>query len=398
MDNLRVGEFNDSFPPTIDGVAQAVKNYASVMHKNHCHVTVVTPRYRDVVDNYPFEVFRYQSVPLDKNIGYRAGNPFDPATLLRLRRKRFDLIHVHAPFASSVLVRNFNRKPKVPVIFTYHTKFDIEIPTRVKLKGLQHVARSFVRENINSADEVWAVSEGCGQSLRRLGYKGRYLVMENGTDFAFGKADPLAVAALRQKYGVRDDDFVFLFVGRMRWYKNLRLILDTLKIARGKGLPFQAIFVGGGYDAQAIRDYADECGLRDCTSFTGPVYDREQLRAYYSLADLFLFPSTYDTSGIVVKEAAACSCPALLIRDSCAAEGVQHRFTGFLAMETADSCSRVLLDACQSRESLATVGDNAGQHLYLSWEDAVAKAYARYKEVLRLWPGPLPYNAKTRWF
>ena len=102
MDNLRVGEFNDSFPPTIDGVAQAVKNYASVMHKNHCHVTVVTPRYRDVVDNYPFEVFRYQSVPLDKNIGYRAGNPFDPATLLRLRKKRFDLIHVHAPFASSV--------------------------------------------------------------------------------------------------------------------------------------------------------------------------------------------------------------------------------------------------------------------------------------------------------
>ena len=81
-----------------------------------------------------------------------------------------------------------------------------------------------MRENINNADEVWAVSEGCGQSLRRLGYKVRYLVMENGTDFAFGKADPLAVAALRQKYGIRDDDFVFLFVGRMRWYKNLKLI------------------------------------------------------------------------------------------------------------------------------------------------------------------------------
>lgn len=132
--------------------------------------------------------------------------------------------------------------------------------------------------------------------------------MENGTDFAFGKADPLAVAALRQKYGIRDDDFVFLFVGRMRWYKNLKLILDSLKIAREKGLPFRALFVGSGYDAQAIRDYADECGLRDCTVFTGPIYDREQLRAYYSLADLFLFPSTYDTSGIVVKEAAACSC------------------------------------------------------------------------------------------
>ena len=86
----------------------------------------------------------------------------------------------------------------------------------------------------------------------------------------------------------------------MRWYKNLKLILDSLKIAREKGLPFRALFVGSGYDAQAIRDYADECGLRDCTVFTGPIYDREQLRVYYSLADLFLFPSTYATSGIVV--------------------------------------------------------------------------------------------------
>ena len=78
MDNLRVGEFNDSFPPTIDGVAQAVKNYASVMHKNHCHVTVVTPRYRDVVDNYPFEVFRYQSVPLDKTSATARAIPLIP--------------------------------------------------------------------------------------------------------------------------------------------------------------------------------------------------------------------------------------------------------------------------------------------------------------------------------
>ncbi len=67
-----------SFPPTIDGVAQAVKNYADVLHRNHCDVTVVTPRDKGVRDEYPFEVFRYQSIPLDHRIGYRAEIPSIP--------------------------------------------------------------------------------------------------------------------------------------------------------------------------------------------------------------------------------------------------------------------------------------------------------------------------------
>ena len=131
MSRLKIGLFNDSFPPTIDGVAQAVKNYAAVLHDKHCDVTVVTPDYKDVQDDYPFEVFRYRSLRADKRIGYRVGNPFDPKTLIKLRTKRFDLMHIHSPFASSVLVSNINHRPKVPVVLTYHTKFDVDIAKRV---------------------------------------------------------------------------------------------------------------------------------------------------------------------------------------------------------------------------------------------------------------------------
>ena len=59
MRKLNIGLFNDSFPPTIDGVAQTVKNYATVLQQNHCNVTVVTPEYKGVEDRYPFEVFRW---------------------------------------------------------------------------------------------------------------------------------------------------------------------------------------------------------------------------------------------------------------------------------------------------------------------------------------------------
>ena len=73
---LKVGLLNDSFPPTIDGVANTVLNYAESITKNHGEALVVTPKYPHVVDNYPFEVYRYRSIPIVGPLGYRAGNPF----------------------------------------------------------------------------------------------------------------------------------------------------------------------------------------------------------------------------------------------------------------------------------------------------------------------------------
>ena len=368
-------------------MAQAVKNYAYYLHQNHCDVTVVTPAYKNVVDRYPFEVFRYQSIPLDSRIGYRAGNPFNPETLVKLRRKEFDLLHCHAPFASSMLIHNLNLRHKLPVVLTYHTKFEIDINKRLTSDVMRKVAMRLLLNNINDADEVWTVTAKCGEALRGIGYEGDYIVMENGTDFAYGKADEAQVAQLREAYDIRDEEYVFLFVGRMMWYKNTRLILDALRIAKAKGLPFRCFMVGSGFDAEDIKAYAASLGLEREVVFPGPIFDREYLRVFYSMADMFLFPSTYDTSGIVVKEAAACDCPALLVRDSCAAEGAEHRVSAFLAEENAASCGEVLLDACSDRERLHAVGKTAGEKLYLSWETAVARAYDRYQYILEHWKG-----------
>lgn len=383
MARLHIAQFNDSFPPMIDGVAQVVKNYAAVLQRNHCDVTVVTPSYKDVVDDYPFTVHRYSSLPVEKKLGYRAGFAFSPRTIHQLRQQKFDLLHIHAPFASSVLANNVNRFRGLPTVLTYHTKFDIDIRKRLHSRGAQEVALQFVRHNIRQADEVWAVTRTCIQSLRSFGYEGPCRVMENGTDFAYGKAPAEAAQALREAYALPADGFVFLFVGRMMWYKNIELILNAVQFAKRRGVPFRLLMVGDGIDAKEIRAYSDRLGLREQVCFTGPVYDREQLRAYYTLADLFLFPSTYDTSGIVVKEAAACECPALLVRGSCAAEGAIHRVNAFLAEESPLSCGQAILDACSDRELLRQVGKAAGEQLYLSWDTAVARAFARYEEILR---------------
>ena len=76
--------------------------------------------------------------------------------------------------------------------------------------------------------------------------------------------------------------------------------------------------------------------------FTGPVYDRDALRAWNTRADLFLFPSTFDTNGLVVREAAACGLASVLIEGSCAAEGITDGRNGFIIEETPEALAALL--------------------------------------------------------
>ena len=118
-----------------------------------------------------------------------------------------------------------------------------------------------------------------------------------------------------------------------------------------------------------------------------PVNFIQNLKSFYikmirSAADLFVFPSTYDTSGLVVKEAAACSCPSVLVAGSCAGEDVEDKVSGFLCEENADSCARTILDAICDPTRLKAVGEEASRSVYYSWDDAVKAARERYEVII----------------
>lgn len=382
MTKLKIGIFNDSFPPTIDGVANTTINYARAIHNKLGEVTVATPWYPKVIDDYPFQVIRYPSTYVSKKLGYRAGNPFDPFVLNRLRKCDLDLVHSHSPFISLLLARLIRFGSNIPIVFTYHTKFDIEFNRIMPFDPLRSASMKLLLSNINACDEVWVVSNGAGDNLRSLGYTGDFQIMDNGSDFPKGKASSESIHALRNDMALPADVPVFLFVGRMMWYKGIRQIVDGLKILQDKGYPFKMIFVGDGYDKQKIEQYVIEQSLQDNSIFTGAIYDRELLRVYYSLADLFLFPSTFDTNGIAVTEAAACSCASLLIEGSCAAERVTHMENGILIQENAQELADAVEYACNNLPKIRQIGESAAENIYLSWDDAVARAYERYETIL----------------
>ena len=383
MPKLNVCLINDSFPPEIDGVANAVTNYAQIITEKFGSAVVVTPDNPEADDSvYPFPVVRYPSVDMTKLVGYRAGFPFSAAVQKTLEAGNFDIIHSHCPITSTMLARSLRDRIKVPVVMTYHTKFDIDIANAIRGKLLQEEAKALLAANISACDEVWTVSRGAGENLRAIGYEGDYIVMPNGVDFPQGRVEDALIAQVTEGYDLPENVPVFLFVGRMMWYKGIRIILEGLAKLRESGQDFRMVFVGGGNDKDEIVALTEKLGLSDRVFFSPPIHDRNLIRAWYCRADMFLFPSTFDTNGLVVREAAASGCPSVLIAGSCAAEGVTDGRNGFLIEENAVSLCAKLTALCADREAMRRVGENAMRELYLSWEDAVARANERYAVVL----------------
>lgn len=379
---MKIVLLNDSFPPVIDGVANAVLNYAEILTAKGHQVLVVTPEYPNVVDEYPFEVVRYKSVDATKLVGYRVGMPFDSSMLHRVETFAPDLIHSHCPIISQVLARVLRKITGAPLIFTYHTKFDIEIQKYIAGDILRDAAKKVLADGISASDDIWVVSNGAGENLLGLGYAGRYTVMENGVDFPYGGVTPEEIKKVPELVSLPENIPVFLFVGRMMWYKGVRISLDALKLAKDEGLDFRMILIGDGAEKEEMAAYTADIGLTDKVIFTGAIRDRELLRAYFTRSDLFLFPSTFDTNGIVVREAAACALPSVLIRGSCAAEGITDGKNGILIEEDAESMFNAIRFACHERQKIEQIGRSALEDIYIPWSLSVEHAIERYQIVV----------------
>ena len=381
--SLSVALLNDAFPPQIDGVATAVANYGRYLTAHGHKAVAAVPFVPNADDSvFPFPVIRYPSLETSKLVGYRTGLPFDANAVRQLKAGKPDLLPSHCPFTSQMLARTLRTELHVPLIMTYHTKYDIDIAHAIRSKLLQESVLKLLIANISAADEVWTVSRGAGENLRKNGFEGDYVVMPNGVDFPLGRVEQSLVDEVTGKFSFPDGVPVFLYLGRMMWYKGMRITLDALKKVREAGCDFRMVFVGGGIDRDEIVQYSESLGLSDRVFFEDPVYDREKVRAWYCRADLFLFPSTFDTNGLVVREAAACALPSVLVEGSCAAEDSEDGVSSFFIQENAGSMAECLIRLLKQPEAMKRVGLGAQEHLYLSWNDAVAGAERRYETVL----------------
>jgi len=146
----------------------------------------------------------------------------------------------------------------------------------------------------------------------------------NTTALAVSNGSRAQVDQLRKEYG----DRIVLFVGVLRYYKGIDVLIRAMTEVNGR-----ALIVGRGVDLAALQMQAEQLGVTDKVVFLGEVPDA-RLRALLHAADVFVLPSIdrCEAFGIVQLEAMACGKPVVSTDLPTGVRFVnQHEVTGLLA-------------------------------------------------------------------
>jgi glycosyltransferase involved in cell wall biosynthesis len=331
---LRVGLFTDSYTPSRNGVAIAVDQLRAHLAAHGHEVVMVAPRGRST-GRFTQREFLMSSVrvrgihpPLATGSGFRR-------CARELTRMELDLVHVHGFGPVSLLGIHVARRAGVPLVITWHTDLigyvrhyrhlapvlafwavvvrkvcgrvtpDVPTGTTWRESGATAVCAAILR----SASLVIAPSRKTSTRMAPLAGGVPVVTLPTGVD-------PIPpTAPLRGFLWTRP---VFLYVGRIAPEKGIEFLLDAFLRLRAD-LPDATLVLVGDYTcARGLR--------RRLRVMRGHGVDvvgeiaRSAVGGYYAAADVFVFPSTTDTQGLVLHEAAHAGVPIVLVDDELAGD------------------------------------------------------------------------------
>jgi len=140
-------------------------------------------------------------------------------------------------------------------------------------------------------------------------------------------ADPALLRDLRIPPGAS----VLFCLQRLSLLKHVEVCIQCARHLVDQGNTNVVLLVGGsGPEEQHLKKLADSLGLQEYVRFLGFIPESEVGR-YFSLADVFVFPSILETFGIVLAQAMAAGVPVVASESSAVPEVVRHGVTGLLA-------------------------------------------------------------------
>lgn len=378
---MRILEVLDTYYPKFDGPTLVITSYAKSLNKiDGTKAEVCVPKFPKYEDKQTFPVFRVKSLKGPE--GYYYGLPaFDGKLKKYLKENKFDIIHIHSPFTMCSFFTKYGKKHNIPTVFSFHTKFQEDFDRVLKLKTSRKIAMHYIMKNINKADYVLTVSDGAGECLRSYGYKKDLKVIRNGTDLICPENTEDLKKQITEKYNLKQSEKVFLSVGRIVENKKLDFALEVMAKLKEKGQNFKYLIVGDGPYKDALKQKVQDLKLDDYVIFTGKIMDRTLLSAHYLRADLFIFPSTFDTASLAPIEAAAMNLPTIMTKGCSTAEILTDGQNGILAEEdNAEDWANKIVEATKE-EKLMALRKNAKKEVYKTWDQVAAEVLEFYKSI-----------------
>lgn len=310
--NMHIIQVTPRFPPAIGGVEEHVYRISLELLKRGHNVTVITS---NEVDGkiYPLQMEVMQGIHV-----YRL--PLFMPKLLRelwfipdirriLRRLRGDVVHAHGyRCLSSCNAVYLGHSKHIPTVLTPHGIYPPRSFINALLKSI--FDRTLGRLLLSFSDRIIALSEHNVRLILQIGASTKNIVIvPNGVNID-------EYTKLQRSKKILDelglDGPVLLYIGRIDWNKRLEKVVESMPLILKEFPSAKFVIIGPDYAkyTNQLLDLAKKLKVEHSLVITGKV-PRKKILEFYSMANVFLLPSSYEGFGLSMLEAISGKIPVI---------------------------------------------------------------------------------------
>jgi len=348
---MRIGIFTETYTPYISGLVTSEVMLKKGLEKLGHEVYVVTANLENFEYTYDEEekILRIPGIPTGI-YDARLTSVYPIKAVNKIKSWDLDVIHSQTEFAIGTFARLLSCQLDIPLVHTYHTMYEDYV---------HYITKGYFDKSSKKIVEYLTLFY-CDRTATELIvptkktydlFKEKYQVDRNihiiptGIEldrFYKENVDMKEVGKLKKDLGIKKEDFVAIFIGRLAKEKNVIFLLDVLKDLVKKCPNFKLLIVGDGPDFEEYKEIAKKYKIEDNVIMTGKVA-WEKVPCYYHLSDIFLTASTSETQGLTVVEAMAAGVPPICIDDESFRNTVVDDLNGRL-FTTKKELKKIILD------------------------------------------------------
>jgi len=312
---------------------------------------------------------------VERKEGFDLGVPFKMSKIIK--REGINIIHAHqyTPFFYGVLTKLLN--PWTKLVFTEHGRHFPDIVGSGR-KCFNKIFQGVV-------NRITAVCEFSKRALvENDGFDaGKIQIVPNGIDVVNFRAAKES-KQVRLDIGLKADDFVVGYVGRLHPEKNPQLIIKALPQILKVNKNVKALIVGDGELRSELVNLGKELNVSERTLFLGERYDIPDL---LGAMDVFVMPSRSEAASVTILEAMAVGKPVIATNVGGNPELVEDKKTGVLIDDNSGSA---LADAVKmlfaEKKRAKKLGKNGKTRVNTMYSTALMiKRYLNiYKDLINL--------------
>lgn len=312
--------------------------------------------------------------------------------------RRPDVVHANF-FMSGLAAMKLKRTLGLPFVITFHALGKVRRLHQGAADAFPETRASIEEELVASTDRVIAECPQDSEDLISLygADPGRIDIVPCGFDP--GELAP-GEDGLRARYGIADNEFLILQLGRLVPRKGIDNVIRALGVLRREhGIAARLLVVGGNSplpdpaatpEIGRLAAIAEAEGVRGQVIFTGQ-QPRRRLRDFYRAADVFVTTPWYEPFGITPLEAMACGCPVIGAEVGGIKYSVLDAVTGFLVPPNEPGALAARIATLHANPELGRAMGRAGirrVRAAFTWQ-SVASRLLRIYSTVRV-PLPLP--------